>query len=338
VKLGTSLRFLFPTSPETFEHFRAALTASPPGGFIERPMGAMATGEQARNLLAVASAAHDAGLDMLVVGDSHAVPPGYANAFSPVPTLARLMAATGAMTLGAVLLAPFYDPILLAEQIGTLAAFSEAPLVVTLALGQGQGRFAAFGMAERTRVGRTEELVTALRALLAGEPVTMRGRYHQLDHVETGPTPRVPVSLWLAGTVRAAAERAGRLGDGWLAGQNASRADLVEQLDAYREVAVRHGRSPLPVLRRDIYVGESDHEAESVVNRILAEGYRGGGMDRLLVGSAESVVQQLEEYRALGFDHVLVRHIVGDHALMLGSFERIGKDVLPRLHALEPLA
>lgn len=61
-------------------------------------------------------------------------------------------------------------------------------------------------------------------------------------------------------------------------------------------------------------------------------------MDRLLVGSAESVVQQLEEYRAIGFDHALIRHIVGDHALTPRSFERIGKDVLPRLHALEPLA
>ena len=338
MKLGTSLRFVFPTSPETFEKFRVALAALPPGGFIERPMGAMSTREQATNLLAVATAAHDAGLDMLVVGDHHAVPSAYANAFSPVPTLARLMPVTGNMTLGAVLLAPFYDPILLAEQIGTIAAFSEAPLVVTLALGQGKGQFAAFDMAERTRVGRTEEFVTALRALLTGEPVTMEGRYHRLNHVQAGPIPRVPISLWLAGTVRAAVERAGRLGDGWLAGQNSTRAELAEQLDAYRETAVRHGRTPLPVLRRDIYVGESDHEAESVVNRILAEGYRGGGMDRLLVGSAESVVQQLEDYRAIGFDHALVRHIVGDHALMLRSFERIGKDVLPRLHALEPLA
>ena len=48
--------------------------------------------------------------------------------------------------------------------------------------------------------------------------------------------------------------------------------------------------------------------------------------------------ETIKEYRAMGFDHALVRHIVGDHALMLRSFERIGKDVLPRLHALEPLA
>ena len=50
------------------------------------------------------------------------------------------MAVTGDMPVGMVLLAPFYEPIVLAEQIGTLAAFAEAPLIVTLALASGAGR------------------------------------------------------------------------------------------------------------------------------------------------------------------------------------------------------
>jgi alkanesulfonate monooxygenase SsuD/methylene tetrahydromethanopterin reductase-like flavin-dependent oxidoreductase (luciferase family) len=127
------------------------------------------------------------------------------------------------------------------------------------------------------------------------------------------------------------------LGDGWLTGQNATRADLAEQLDVYLESAAKHDRSPNPVLRRDIFVGASDSEAEAVVDKILAEGYRGVGMDQLLVGAPETAVGQLEEYRSLGFDHVLVRHIVGDHELMLESFRRIGDAVLPRLHDLPPL-
>jgi alkanesulfonate monooxygenase SsuD/methylene tetrahydromethanopterin reductase-like flavin-dependent oxidoreductase (luciferase family) len=338
VKLGTSLRFLFPADSSTFTQFRAALDALPPGGFIDRPMGAVSTETQARNLIEVAAAARDADLDMLTVGDHHAVPPTYANAFSPIPTLAHLMATTGSMSLGAVFLAPFYHPILLAEQIGTLAAFARGPLVATLALGQNERQFAAFDMEERSRIHRLEETVCALRGLLTGEVTTVQGRHHRLDRVQTGPIPKVPVSIWLAGTVQAAAERAGRLGDGWLTGQNVARAHLVEQLDTYREAAARHGRPVLPVLRRDIYVGESDWEAEMVVSKILSEGYRGGGMDQLLVGCAGTVVEQLGEYRALGFDHVLVRHIVGDHEQMLRSFKRIGEAVMPRLRALAPLA
>src|SRR5262249_28075443 len=78
MKLGTSLRFLFPTSPQTHETFRRALATAPPGSFIERPMGAYDTAEQARNWLEVAAAARAAGLDGLLVGDNHAVPAAYA--------------------------------------------------------------------------------------------------------------------------------------------------------------------------------------------------------------------------------------------------------------------
>jgi len=334
VKLGTSLRFLFPTSPETHEAFRRALAAAPAGSFIERPLGAYDTAEQARNWLEVAAAARAAGLDGLLVGDNHAVPASYANCFAPIPSLARLMTVTGDMPVGMVLLAPFYEPIVLAEQIGTLAAFAGGPLLVTLALGGRAQAFAAFGREQRSRVGRLEELAAVLRPLLAGERVTFRGRHHTVEGVQVSPLPRVPVSLWIAGTVRAAAERAGRLGDGWLTGQNAGIAELAEQLDVYREAAARAGHAAEPVLRRDIFVGASDVDAAAVVDPILAEGYRGTSRDTLLVGGPATVVQQLREYAAMGFKHVMVRQITGDHARMLESFDRIGRHVMPAIRDL----
>lgn len=244
------------------------------------------------------------------------------------------MAVTGDMPVGMVLLVPFYQPILLAEQIGTLAAFAEGPLIVTLALGGRPAQFQAFGMEERSRVRRLEESLVILRGLLAGERVTFHGRHHTVAGAQISPAPRVPVTIWLAGTVPAAVERAARLGDGWLTGQNATDADLVQQLELYRETALKTGRTPRAVLRRDIYVGASDAEADAVINPILDEGYRGSGREGLLVGGAETVVQQLREYRAMGFEEVMVRHIVGDHHLMLQSFQRLGDSVLPSVRDL----
>src|SRR5438105_9527886 len=297
MKLGTSVRFLFPTSPATQERFRSILASMPKGAFIERPMGAYAPDEQARNLMEVASAARAAGLDGLLTGDSHAANPAYAATFSPLPTVARLMSVTGTMSIGVVLLAPFYHPMLLAEQIGTLAAFAAGPLIVTFVLGGRPPQFQAFGMEERSRVGRLEEVVTVTRALLAGERVTHRGRYYTLEDATISPLPRVPVEIWLGGTVPAAAERAGRLGDAWLTGQNATDDDLRQQLALYRQAAAHSGRPVRPILRRDIYVGESDDEARKVVSAILAEGYRGTGLDQLLVGGADTVVRQLRGCR-----------------------------------------
>src|SRR5262249_9631416 len=164
MKLGTSLRFLYPTGPQTYERFKEALAALPLGGFIERPMGAFETATQAHQVLEVA-AARAAGFDGLLFGDSHAVPASYANAFAPVPTVARLLAVTGTMPVGMVLLAPFYQPIVLAEQLGTLAAFAQAPLIVTLANGGRSQTFDAFGIPMRSRSRRLEELTVVLRGL-----------------------------------------------------------------------------------------------------------------------------------------------------------------------------
>jgi hypothetical protein len=36
----------------------------------------------------------------------------------------------------------------------------------------------------------------------------------------------------------------------------------------------------------------------------------------------------------MGFDEVMVRHITGDHALMLRSFELIGASVAPQVRDL----
>ena len=334
MKLGTSLRFLFQKMPETHERFKEMLAALPPGGFIERPMGAFDTVEQAQNVLEVAAAARDAGLDGLLFGDNHAVPDSYANGFAPLPTIARLMAVTGAMPVGMVLLAPFYPPIVLAEQIATLAAFARAPLIVTLANGGRTQTFDAFGIAMESRARRLEELTVVLRGLLAGERVTFRGRYLALDGVRISPRPRVPVELWLAGTVPAAVARAGTLGDGWLTGQNTPDDELVRQLGVYREAAARAGRPARAVLRRDIFVAETDAAAHAEVDRVLAEGYRGTGKAELLVGSPETVVERLRHYRALGFEEVMVRHITGDHQQMLRSFALIGQHVMPAIRAL----
>ena len=334
MKLGTSLRFIYPTGPETYPRFKEILAALPPGGFIERPMGAFDTAEQAKNVLEVAAAARSAGLDGLLFGDNHAIPHSYANCFSPVPSVARLTAVTGEMPVGMVLLAPFYQPIVLAEQIATLAAFAEAPMYIVLANGGRAQTFEAFGIEMSSRARRLEELATVLRELLAGERVTFSGRYLEVEGVRISPRPRVPVEIWLAGTVSAAVARAGTLGDGWLTGQNTPDGDLVTQLDVYREAATRANRPVRAVLRRDIYVAETDSAAHAEVDRVLAEGYRGTGKAELLVGSPAVVVDRLRHYRALGFEEVMVRHIVGDHRQMLRSFELIGRHVMPAIRAL----
>jgi alkanesulfonate monooxygenase SsuD/methylene tetrahydromethanopterin reductase-like flavin-dependent oxidoreductase (luciferase family) len=73
-----------------------------------------------------------------------------------------------------------------------------------------------------------------------------------------------------------------------------------------------------------VYVAETDAAARAHVEPILEQGYRGADLSRLLVGSPSTVGARLRSYESMGFEHVMVRHVTGDHAAMLRSFELLG--------------
>jgi alkanesulfonate monooxygenase SsuD/methylene tetrahydromethanopterin reductase-like flavin-dependent oxidoreductase (luciferase family) len=330
MELGASLRFVYPTDRQEVD-FQRDERNLPPGGFLETPSEDFRPKRQAANFLEAAKAVYEAGMDLLLVGDRHAVP---INAFSPIPLLARLMAVTGSMPVGCLFLAPFYNPILLAEQLGTLSALSESQLIAAFAIGDNEAQFTAFNMALKSRTVRTDEVVEIVRRLLNGESVTFEGRYHRLDNVGIGPLPEQPIPIWIGGRRGAAVERAGRLGDAWISDTRCSDEELVEELRRYREAAKKSDHTPKAVLRRNILVAGSDSEAQKIVEAILANSYRGLSPDRVLYGSARTVAEKLVAYEAMGFAVTIVRHLAGDHTMMLDSVGHIGTGVMPLLKAL----
>lgn len=328
VQLGAALRFVYPTDDPDPVDFRAEERNLPPGGFLDLDPAELQPRRQAQNFLEAARVIRDADFDLLLAGDRHAMP---VNAFSPVPLIARLMSETGDMALGCLFLAPFYNPILLAEQIGTLAAFATGPFTAAFAIGDTEAQFAAFNMALKSRTVRTDEVVELVRRLLNGERVTFDGKYHRLQDVTIGPKSDSSVRIWVGGRRGAAVERAGRMGDGWVTDTRTDDDELQAELARYIDTARRFGRPAKPILRRNIYVGDSDAEAASVVKRILEDSYRGLTPERVLHGSPERVTEQLLAYGAMGFEMTIVRHLAGDHGRMLDSVRRIGERVIPAL-------
>jgi alkanesulfonate monooxygenase SsuD/methylene tetrahydromethanopterin reductase-like flavin-dependent oxidoreductase (luciferase family) len=283
-----------------------------------------------RQLVERAVAIRAAGLDSLFVGDHHATPGHY---FQNVPVLARLIAEVGDMTVGALFLAPLHHPVLMAEQVGTLAALAQGRFVLIVAAGDDEAQFAPFGVPLKQRPSRLEEHLTVVRRLLAGERVTHEGRYHTLHDVAISPVPSEPMPVWIASSGRPAVERAGRMADGWLASPGASGERLMTQTAIYRRAAEANGRAPYSAVRRDVYVGDSDADAWEAVEPVLARGYRGIDREALLVGGPQTVIEGLRELHDLGFRHVLIRHIVPQQELVLASYRRLGSDVLPAIHA-----
>ena len=278
--------------------------------------------EGVRRMLARTRAAHDAGLDSLFVGDHHATPRPY---YQNTAILGRLLAEWDARPCGALFLLPLWHPVLLAEQVGTLAAIAQGPFVLQCALGEADRQYEAMGVDPRHRPSRFEECLDALRRLWAGEEVSSEGRV-PFSRARISPVPAEPVKVWIGATAPLAIERAARLGDGWIASPHHPVAAAAEQVDRYREACAGLGRPPgETVIRRDVHVGGDDAEAEATARPILASGYRGFPEGATVIGGPERVAEELATFAAMGYDEVLVRNLMPDAEAALASTKRLGR-------------
>ncbi|MBE7519197.1 MAG: LLM class flavin-dependent oxidoreductase [Thermoflexaceae bacterium] len=267
-----------------------------------------------------AAAAREAGLDSLFVGDHHAMPAPY---FQNTPVMGRLLAEWGEKPAGCLFLLPLWNPVLVAEQVGTLASIARGRFIMQCALGDGRAQFEAMGISIRNRPSMFEEGLGIVRRLLAGEAVTGSGRY-RVGAVRIAPLPPEPVEVWIGGSAEASIDRAARLGDAWLAGPELTPGQARDWLRFYRERCALHGRAPSAVaIRRDIFVGDSAGHARAVAEPIVGAGYRGFDPTACVFGDVEEVAAAFREYAAMGYTDVIVRHLTDDQAEVPGSIARL---------------
>jgi alkanesulfonate monooxygenase SsuD/methylene tetrahydromethanopterin reductase-like flavin-dependent oxidoreductase (luciferase family) len=274
----------------------------------------------ARWMIERAAAAHRAGLDSLFVGDQHVSPTPY---YQNTPMLGRLLAEWGEGPAGCLFLLPLWHPVLVAEQIGTLAAIAQGPFIMQCGLGWGEARFAAMGASIRTRPSAFEEALDIVQRLLAGETVSSSRRFRVVE-ASLALRPAEPVEIWIGASAPPAIDRAARLAEGWIASPGLTRAEARSQANIYRERCAAYGKEPRAIaLRRDIYVGQSSPEAQAVLRRALSQGYRGMPSEALIAGSVDEVAEQFRTFGEIGYTDILVRHLTNDRPKVLGSLERL---------------
>ncbi len=276
----------------------------------------------ARWMVERAAAARAAGLDSLFVGDHHVTGGTY---YQNSPILGRLLAEWGDRPCGALYLLPLWHPVLVAEQVATLAAVADGRFVIQGAVGDGVEQFAGMGVDLAARGARIEAAIDVIRRLLAGEEVTTDGPW-SIQAARVGPTPPEPVDIWIAAAAPRAIDRAARLADGWIAGPGLPAAEAAAQLRLYLERCQAHSRPPgATVIRRDVHVGADDADARRVAGPVIAAGYRGFPPDAPVVGDVAAVAERFRSLAAAGFTDVLIRHLAEDQAEVLASFERMAE-------------
>lgn len=159
----------------------------------------------------------------IVLSEHHGTPDGYLP--SPLTLAAAIAVRTERLQLNiSAAVAPFYDPLRLAEDAAVVDLLSRGRLSLTLANGYVVSEFEMFDVDLAERAKRTTEVIHTLRQAWTGDWFEFRGR-----RVRVTPTPHRPGGppILLGGRTAAAARRAARLADGFS-------PETPEVWDAYR--------------------------------------------------------------------------------------------------------
>lgn len=160
----------------------------------------------------------------------------------PLIWMSYVAARTETIKLGTgILILPQHRPVITAKQVATLDVMSGGRVLLGIGVGWLKEEFDAIGASFDDRGARTDEYVAVLRALWREERPSFQGRFVRFDGAYCRPQPTAgSVPIHVGGHSKAAARRAGRLGDGFFP----ARGLPWELIDLARATATDNGRDP----------------------------------------------------------------------------------------------
>ncbi|WP_433166021.1 LLM class flavin-dependent oxidoreductase [Kribbella sp. CA-247076] len=271
--------------------------------------------------------AEQAGFEWIVLGERHLHRPGYHEILTSLAYLAAKTDRIGLATSGIV--APLYDPVVLAETLAHIDVLSGGRLTAGFVLGYRPEEFALYGVTQAERVARFEECLTILTRLWTSDEVTYDGKFTSIREAFLSPRPvQSPrPRLWNGGRVSAVLERTARMCDGWTTSFNELDAELPGKISEYRSYPAGEGSLGREViLCREGYCADTSQDARRVLEaplRDLYDAYTGWkrtsadasrytqGWDdiaaRSVIGSPAECADRLAHYEAMGADGIILR-------------------------------
>jgi alkanesulfonate monooxygenase SsuD/methylene tetrahydromethanopterin reductase-like flavin-dependent oxidoreductase (luciferase family) len=194
---------------------------------------------------------------------------GFGQVSATLNLLTWLGARTTTLRLGtAVIVLPWHNPVLLAEQAATIDLLSGGRLDFGIGKGYRSNEFVGFDVPIADSEARFEESIELLLKCWASEErFSHRGKFWSFNDIIVEPPPfrRPSPAVWMgAGSPRSIRDVARRCFN-LLLGQYASPADVAESIATYRAAVEENGRvfDPMMVgVTRAFFVAESDAERD----------------------------------------------------------------------------
>jgi alkanesulfonate monooxygenase SsuD/methylene tetrahydromethanopterin reductase-like flavin-dependent oxidoreductase (luciferase family) len=186
--------------------------------------------------LELAVEAERLGYDHVWLSEHHFVDDGYSPSLFPIA--AAIAARTQRIRIGTyVLLLPLHNPVRVAEDAATVDVISNGRFDLGLGLGYRPGEFTGMGIPSSERGARFDEGLPLVQRLLAGETLSVDGRFNQVADVRiVPPAVQTPFPIWVGARGDKAIDRAARLGC------HLASVGATEHRLKYLDALKRHGR------------------------------------------------------------------------------------------------
>jgi alkanesulfonate monooxygenase SsuD/methylene tetrahydromethanopterin reductase-like flavin-dependent oxidoreductase (luciferase family) len=274
---------------------------------------------------------------------------------SSLTVLAYLAARTTRLRLGtALIILPWHNPLLLAEQIGTIDLLSNGRVDCGVGKGFRYVECRGFGIPGEELGERFEEgLDVLMKSWRSTGRFSHHGKFWNFDDAIIDPRPvqRPHPPIWIGAASETSIERAADRGYSLLLDQFSDSTQIGARFAWYRKcVLVRgHAFDPMRVgVTRAFHLTSNEAQTRDALEHhqhVLANNRRlssdpgqsasaihrppvasGDPDDTWLIGTPEQVIRRLDALKARGIEYVLLLDTSGDRA----SLERFASDIMPR--------
>jgi len=270
---------------------------------------------------------------------------GFGQVSATLNLLTWIGARTTTLRLGtAVIVLPWHNPVLLAEQIATLDLLSEGRVDAGIGKGYRLKEFEGFVMPVEEADARFEEcLEVMIKAWTLDTPWSHKGTYWQYDEVVVEPpsTQKPHPRLWMGAGSPKSIKQVAKLGFNMLLGQFDSLELIAEEIALYKSEVESLGRTFDPMsaaVARSVNILDStDDYDKAMKNRMAArlrtqnlaqqsnfQDTREAAAAGTIYGSTDHVSKEIQALHDIGVEYVLLNAPAG-----ITTLRRFASDVMP---------
>ena len=270
---------------------------------------------------------------------------GFGQVSASLNLLTWIGARTKTLRLGtAVMVLPWHNPVLLAEQIATLDLLSDGRVDAGIGKGYRQREFEGFSVPiEESDARFVECLEVMMKAWTSDSPWSHKGTYWQYDDIVVEPpsVQKPHPKLWMGAGSPRSITQVTDYGFGMLLGQYDSFETIVEEVNLFKSLVEAKGETfdPMRVgVARSVNIVDTKAEYDAAIDARMAGRRRTQNLAQrpdfedtreiaelgTIYGTPDQVAEKIQDLKDAGIEYILLNCPAG-----IETLRRFAKEVMP---------